>query len=659
MAIKVREFRKLAGPLAEDAAAQVVEKLEPSSDLGEFAVELFGVESLCERLVGEDEIDRLSNLKDNLFAPALQRLDSIIAGASSGNDDDPGAMTKPFTTFKDALLGAGYAIDADHQTITPGGGGLYALCRRRLELRQQRDLLRDAVARGAQEYKTALERFDAASDEMRDRITSQAEAGLSRTWSGLLIACAACGGLLLLLGTIIARTIRRQIVAIQRTTAELAHSNAQMAAIHETSLDAIIVMDSDGRIVEFSQSAQRALGFARPDVLGKDLADTIMPARFRERHRQGLMTYLTTGQSAILNRRVEVAVLRADGSEFPAELTVARADVEGRPLFTAFIRDLSDQKRAESEREQLHNRLLSASRQAGMAEVATGVLHNVGNVLNSVNVSASVVAERLRKSEIASLQKASDMLREHEHDLPQYLSADQRGKHLPAFLIEVASYLADEQKELLAEMESVGRGLDHIKHIVGAQQSHAKRGGGVLLQRVRPAELMEVALEMQRESFQRHQVTIERRFAELPEMPLDKHRTLQILVNLLANAKDAVREGRRSDRRITVALETGEAALGAGGAMLPVVRFVIEDNGIGIAAENLAKVFGHGFTTRSEGHGFGLHSAANAAREMGGNLAAASDGPGLGATFSLELPIKRHESLEPTGATRGTGGNRL
>ena len=186
---------------------------------------------------------------------------------------------------------------------------------------------------------------------------------------------------------------------------------------------------------------------------------------------------------------------------------------------------------------------------------------------------------------------------------------------------------------MLQELEAVGRGLDHIKHIVGAQQTHAKRG--VVLQPVRPAELVETALEINRESFTRHQITIQRDQAlDVPAMALDKHKVLQVLVNLISNAKNAVREGRPSERWISVSVR--EASSGESGR---VVRFQIADNGMGIAPENLARIFGHGFTTRSAGHGFGLHSAANAAKEMGGSLIAASDGPGLGATFTLELPV--------------------
>jgi signal transduction histidine kinase len=256
----------------------------------------------------------------------------------------------------------------------------------------------------------------------------------------------------------------------------------------------------------------------------------------------------------------------------------------------------------------------------------------VGNVLNSVNVSTNVVTERLRHSEVGSLQKAGAMLRENLSDLPRYLTSDERGRHLPGFLIEVAQCLDEDQRAMLQELESVGRGLDHIKHIVGAQQTHAKRGD--VRQRVRPAELIESALEMNRESFTRHQIAISRDagIADVPEVLLDKHRVLQVLINVISNAKNSLCEGRPSNRRISIGV--AEAASDSGS----VIRFVITDNGMGIAPENLARIFGHGFTTRNAGHGFGLHSAANAAKEMGGSLTAASDGPGHGATFTLELP---------------------
>jgi signal transduction histidine kinase len=288
--------------------------------------------------------------------------------------------------------------------------------------------------------------------------------------------------------------------------------------------------------------------------------------------------------------------------------------------------------------ETVSQELVDTARRAGMAEIATGVLHNVGNVLNSINVSATVVEQKMRQSEVADLSKAGEMLRAHQHDLVAYLTTDERGKHLPRFLIEVAECLAKEQSEVLAELQSMGRGVEHIKQVVSSQQRHAKNG--TLREKVAPADLFEEAIQMDLGSSPEHPAAIERDFAAIPAAALDKHKVLQILINLLSNAKKSVAASGRPDPRIIVSTRV------AGEAKDARLFFQVTDNGVGISAENLEKIFSHGFTTRKDGHGFGLHSAVNAAREMQGNLTAASDGPGQGSRFTLELPLEALSEFE-------------
>lgn len=281
-----------------------------------------------------------------------------------------------------------------------------------------------------------------------------------------------------------------------------------------------------------------------------------------------------------------------------------------------------------AEREALHRRLLEASRQAGMAEVATGVLHNVGNVLNSVNVSASIVTERLKQSKVPNLGKATELIEQRRADLGPFLTHDERGKQLPDYLVRLSKFLREENEVMLDEMMTMSRGIEHIKQIVQMQQSYARPTS--LLEPIRPADLFEDALRVNLASLERHNVRIVRDYPEIPPCPIDKHKVLQILINLLSNAKNATRG--QTDRQITLRLRYDSATRR--------VAFEIVDNGVGISPENLERIFSHGFTTRTDGHGFGLHSAANAAREMGGSLQGESAGPGRGATFRLELPIR-------------------
>ena len=176
-----------------------------------------------------------------------------------------------------------------------------------------------------------------------------------------------------------------------------------------------------------------------------------------------------------------------------------------------------------------------------MADVATGVLHNVGNVLNSVSVSATLVGERLRRSKVANLQRATAMLREKNGHLAEFLTTDPKGKMLPEYLGTVAEQLAAEQAELIAEMDSVGENIEHIKEIVAMQQSYAKVSGAY--ENLPPAELVEDALRMNAAAFDRHRIELVREFdANLPKVCVDRHKLLQILINLLRNAKHAMED---------------------------------------------------------------------------------------------------------------------
>jgi signal transduction histidine kinase len=293
-------------------------------------------------------------------------------------------------------------------------------------------------------------------------------------------------------------------------------------------------------------------------------------------------------------------------------------------------KDVTDSKRMEVALEQAQRDLLDASHRAGMAEVATGVLHNVGNVLNSVNVSASMLATGLRNSKAGSLARLAALLREHTDDLGAFLTTDPKGRLVPGYVESLAQGWAEDQARLLQEIDSLQQNIDHIKDIVSMQQSYATMVS--IVEPLAPVGLMEDALRMNSAALSRHDVHVIREFWEAPLVNADKARVLQILVNLIRNAKYACDEGPNpTDKTITLRI-----APGPGGER---VRLIVADNGVGIPAANLTRIFNHGFTTRPTGHGFGLHSSANAAKEMKGTLSVVSGGPGTGATFTLELPV--------------------
>ncbi|HXD00607.1 MAG TPA: ATP-binding protein [Verrucomicrobiae bacterium] len=284
------------------------------------------------------------------------------------------------------------------------------------------------------------------------------------------------------------------------------------------------------------------------------------------------------------------------------------------------------------ELEQTHKQLIETSRKAGMAEVATSVLHNVGNVLNSVNVSISMLSDQIKNSKTDNFGKLASLMQEHAGNLGGFITNDPRGQQLPKYISQLADYMAAEKTTVINEIDSLRKNVDHVKDIVAMQQTYARVSG--VTEVVKVTDLVEDALRMNASALIRHDVHFFREYNEpLPEITVEKHKALQILVNLIRNAKQACDASGSEDKRLTMRVTNGGDR----------VRIALIDNGIGIPAENLSRVFNHGFTTKKDGHGFGLHSSCLAAKEMQGTLTAHSDGTGKGATFTLELPCQPQE----------------
>ncbi len=280
------------------------------------------------------------------------------------------------------------------------------------------------------------------------------------------------------------------------------------------------------------------------------------------------------------------------------------------------------------ELKEAQSELLDSARQAGMAEIATNVLHNVGNVLNSVNICSEMLSRTLRSSKAQGLGKAMQLINQHQDDLGRFFTEDDKGKLLPGYPNQLVEAIATEQQGMGEELAQLARSVDHIKEIVATQQSYA--GASRLIEPLRVAELIEDALRMNSGALARHQVTVVKDYGPLPPVMGDKHRMLLILINLISNAKYAMSNLDDHSRTLTLSARVLDGQT---------LSISVKDEGEGIPAENLTRIFSHGFTTRKDGHGFGLHSCALAAMEMGGQLNVHSDGPGLGATFTLDIPL--------------------
>jgi len=433
------------------------------------------------------------------------------------------------------------------------------------------------------------------------------------------------------------RELREQLAALQRENAERERAEAaqtRLTAILEATPDIVGSADPDGILFYMNRAGRETLGLKGDQQLQEKKLLDFHPEWAAEKIRKEAMPAAIengswSGETAIINRiGQEINV---------SQVLIAHKDAADQLLyFSTIVRDMTERRRADEELRDTQQRLLETSRFAGMAEVATGVLHNVGNVLNSVNVSASLVAEKLRRSKAPNVSKAAALLNGRNGDLAEYLTNDENGKKLPDYLTNLGAFLVTENNELLGEVEQLTRNIEHIKEVVAMQQSYAKVSG--VLEDLPVERLVEDAIAMNIGAFERHGVVVQKRFTAVPPVRVDRHKVLQILINLIRNAKYALDEVQRIDKRITISISPGEENM---------VRVVVADNGVGIPAENLDRIFSHGFTTRANGHGFGLHSGALAAQSLGGSLAVASLGVNRGATFTLQLPIAlRHEILK-------------
>lgn len=407
----------------------------------------------------------------------------------------------------------------------------------------------------------------------------------------------------------------------------------KLRKIMESTIDPMITINSQGIIQEASLSTSDVLGWAPEELIGKEIS-MIIPESF-QKPQQSSQSEVTPQHSGSRSSKLrELSAIRKDGTTIPIEILVWKTLIPGHgdPLLTGIIRDISLQKQTEAEKEAMYAQLLDSTRQAGMAEVATGVLHNVGNVLNSVNISVNVMEDKLKQSQIRNLEKVSQMLDANRESLGEFISCDRKGQQLPSYIKKLSQFLIAENDAVVSELSELASNIAHIKEIVSMQQSYAKVSGSTEI--VDLEELIESVLRSNLSSFDKHGVNIIRDYESIPSVTTDKHKFMQILVNLITNAKQALNESPGTEKNLVIRLKAEAEAQ---------VKIEVEDNGIGISRENLSQIFQHGFTTKENGHGFGLHSCALAANEMGGALSVYSQGTNLGALFTLRMPININE----------------
>jgi two-component system sensor kinase FixL len=459
-------------------------------------------------------------------------------------------------------------------------------------------------------------------------------------------------GLIGLLGYLYEAAQKRSLGELADALIASEQNERQLDALFESTTSAICSLDRDLRLLTCNRSFADLLPPGAPlPVAGEALQRLLPPEQYARW--QGPIERVLAGHSGPTTFE-ESPLPGQDGAH---RETIMHPLMSGDRVIgvTVFSRDISARKRAEAEMRRLNQELVRVSRQAGMAVVAGEVLHNAGNVLNSTGVSVSMIDRHVKNLRTGHLTRLAALVDEHADKLETFLRDDSRGKRVPDLLRALAEHFEQQQAQLGAEVTALQSNIEHFIRVIYAQQSHA-RGLGIV-ETVSVAELVDAVLDLQAASGSQLGIVIEREIGDVPLLHIDKHKVIEILVNLISNARHSLRDSGRPDKRLRIraevvaAVPAGDVGPDAGAGRRDAgagrrdagagerVRIHVEDNGLGIASEHREKLFRLGFTTKREGSGIGLHSSANAAQQLGGSLSFHSDGPGRGATFTLELPV--------------------
>ncbi len=416
---------------------------------------------------------------------------------------------------------------------------------------------------------------------------------------------------------------------VEDRTRELRLSEMRTRTIMENIGEGILTLDECGRIETINRAARYTFGFRDDDVIGMNSAGLVSQIGTE---RDNLLPLFLTIEKDI---PIECIGHRRDGKQVPLEVVVTDMIIDDKFKSVCVVRDVTARKDAEYKLSEAQKQIVEAAHKSGMAEIATGVLHNIGNILNSVNTSSEEIQRLLGSCKIASLHKANQMLQENEDRLAIFLTEDEKGKMLPTYYLKLGDMLEASFQTISSEVGLLSEKVVMMRDVIRTQQDYARSGFHV--EEIDVNEIVRDALKVNQTSLQRESVRVTLKNADIPHCLGQRSKLLQVVTNLIKNANEAMHENEARDRDSELVVETGIMSDDR-------IYIRIVDNGCGISKESLAKIFNHGFTTKADGHGFGLHASANAMTEMHGTLEVESAGPGYGAQFTLTLPVAKHGS---------------
>lgn len=416
----------------------------------------------------------------------------------------------------------------------------------------------------------------------------------------------------------------------------ISHSKAnedRIRAILSAAADGILVVNIDGIIEMSNQAVERIFGYSQEEALGIHISKLITfdQEGFDQEETPFLSLACLEENKDVL---LELTGQRKDLKKIPLEVNFSKSLINGKYLYVIILRDITERKAAEETLNNLNTRLVTTARLAGMTEVATCMLHNVGNLLNNVNISIQTLRQRHEEigSKTDELLKISHLLKENSsvEQLENFLKENRIGQILPDYLMQLSDYWKNEQKLATNELELLNSKIQRIAAIIAMQQSLS--GNSQVIERINIHSLLEDALAINSDMIDKFGIEIKKTYSKTPPIDVDKVKLMQILVNLVKNAIEAIIESKNDNKLLEIKTTNLEDS--------GFIQIEITDNGIGIKEEFLTEIFTYGFTTKKKGHGFGLHASSLSIQEMQGSLQAVSKGINEGATFIIKLPKK-------------------
>ncbi|RDH82505.1 MAG: hypothetical protein DIZ80_09470 [endosymbiont of Galathealinum brachiosum] len=435
------------------------------------------------------------------------------------------------------------------------------------------------------------------------------------------------------------------IKRLSQQAVDIENESMKFKALIEGSMDAVLVLEMHN-VIDGNVNALSMFGVSSLKELNRVGLDYY--SKFSDVKSSDDSDEIFSAINHVLvdvKRRYQWEFVNDKGKGFPADVELTGIELEGNKYVQMVIRDVTEREKNQqelleannnleqkvldrtSELNELNKKMVDIARSAGMAEVASGVLHNVGNVLNSVNVSTALLKDQIKVGRLDNIEKLATMLSENRDNLAEFLENDEKGKLIIEYIEQLSEHVKQDKENQLEEIETLAGNVDHIKSIISMQQTYSGKMG--VIDKVKASTVLEDAININISSLKKHGVNLVRSYENDPVVLVDKHKLIQILVNLISNAKYAVLNGKQVSKIIVVKIVRKKDE----------VVYSVEDNGIGIEEKDVARIFEFGFKKRIGGHGYGLHHSALMAKELGGLISVESKGLGEGAIFTLTIPV--------------------